>query len=294
MLSFLFENYGYYPSEFIDNSFFIDGWKFKLFKLDSLNDKQLEEIKKYIIYIRELYDNKGPYIIKTRSGKDYSFYDGNKYVLVSIYECNMKTQDLNRMHVLFKEKNKTVDLSNLLILWNERINYIEMKSINYLKYDDVNYKKKIEAAMFFLGMGVNAMQYLSEIIDDYGNEINDLSLTHVRLNELNSFEFLNPFNFIIDHPVRDLAELYKNDLLQYSEFLSILNYYEINSKIASLLMCKILYNYEMFDLLDGNIKSTNEITKFDFNLEKEIMKTKKIYKFLKEKYNIRPIDWLEY
>ena len=30
MIYFLFEQYGYYPKQFIDNVFYIDGWKFKL------------------------------------------------------------------------------------------------------------------------------------------------------------------------------------------------------------------------------------------------------------------------
>lgn len=289
MLTFLFENYGYYPNEFVNDSFFINDWQFKLFKVDYLNDKQLDEIEKYIVYIRNSFDNKGPYLIKTRNGQNYSFYDGNRYVLVCVYKCNLNVKDLNKMHVLFKEEYKKIDLSNLLKLWIERINYIETEGINQLKYSDVNYKKIFESSMFFLGMGVNAVQYLSEIIIDYGKEIDGLSLVHVRLNELDSFEILNPFNLIIDHPIRDLAELYKKDLLQYQDFLLFLDYYKIDSKIASLLMCKILYNYEMFDTIAESTKK-----KIDFNLEREMMKVKKIYKYLKDKYNIRPIDWLEY
>ena len=50
MLSFLFEQYGYYPNNFNDGSFQIDDWIFKLIEIE--NSEVVDEIDKFIEDIR--------------------------------------------------------------------------------------------------------------------------------------------------------------------------------------------------------------------------------------------------
>ena len=94
--------------------------------------------------------------------------------------------------------------------------------------------------MFCLGLAQNAMQYLSEIIVDFGHHLQDLTLVHKRLKNLDSFEFFNPFNLIVDHPLKDLCELYKNDYLSFEELQQKLNFYHLDSKSASVFVARML------------------------------------------------------
>ena len=101
----------------------------------------------------------------------------------------------------------------------------------------------------------------------------------------------NPFNFIVDHPLRDYVELYKNDFIDYRSMVNALEYYEIDSKLASVIVARVLYPTRVFDLLEDGYYDTCK--KINYSIEKEIAKIKNVYLYFKKKYRIRPILWLE-
>lgn len=293
MITFLFEQYGYYPKDLSkDNSFEIDNWLFRLIEIE-YEDSFIESVDRYITELRDYFEAKGSFIIKTRFNKKVSIYDGKRYVLVSVNKCNMSLQDLNKLHCAFIEKDKYVDLNNLFATWEERISIIDAEAVSSLRIDSVYYKNNIEITMFCLGLAQNALQYLSEVILDYDKKVENVTITHKRLKNLNSFDFWNPFNLIIDHPLRDLVELYKNDFIQFDELLYLFEYYNMEIKTASLFMARLLYPGEIFDRLDDNIKEKSTSFKLVYNIEREMQKIKKVYLYLKDKYGIRPIIWLE-
>lgn len=292
MISFLYDAYGYYPQQFSNNEFEIANWCFKLIETD-FSDSELLEYDGYLEVIRDKFNGKGAFIIKTREGKIASFHDNKKYVLISVKLCDMSITDLNKMHCLMTEDDKIIDLSSILKVWQERVEFIEFKGITSLDVTNVYYKKNLEIALYGLGVAQNAIQYLSDIISDYGSELGNLSVCHKRLKNFNSFDFFDPFNMIVDHPVRDLSDLYKNDGLSFVQLINILNYYSIDSKVASVLLARILYPSNIFDYIENYIGQQENIVKFNYNIEKEIEKCKKIYLYLKKRYNTRPILWLD-
>jgi len=292
MITFLFEQYGYYPESFKDNTFIIKEWVFKLIEVEQ-DEVFIDKVDEYIKLIRDQIPGKGPYIIKTRYNKKISMHDGKKYVLVSIRKCNMSMRDLNKIHVTFKQNEGKVDLRQLLLLWKERLTYIEIEAVNSLKIDSIYYKKNLENTMFCLGLTQNAIQYLSDLIADYTPHIEGVSLTHRRLMNLESFDILNPFNFIIDHPIRDLCELYKTDYLSFSELVSSMEYYQLDTTLASFFMCRLLYPTYFLDALERNALSKEVGLDMNYNIQKEMEKMRKMYVFLRDIYNIRRINWLE-
>ena len=88
MLSFLFEEYGYYPKDFVNNTFVMNGWIFKLMEVEQ-DVKKIDEIDEYISNMRNNFGGEGPFIIKTRSNKKISYIDGKKYVLISVKKKDM-------------------------------------------------------------------------------------------------------------------------------------------------------------------------------------------------------------
>lgn len=292
MKTFLFEQYGYYP-EIMEGDFFcVNDWMFKLIKVE-LEDELLERIDKYLVLIRDAFVGDGAFFIKNRSGKISSYYDGCKYVLISSKKRKINLNDITVFHNAFFEKEKTVDLKNLLNTWKENVNYIETYCLQSLRLDSVYYKDNFEISLYGLGLAQNSLQYLSDCIDMYGPELSGLSLTHKRMDSWDSFAFFNPFNFVIDHPVRDFSELYKNNCIDYSEMSSMLERYGLNEKQATILMARLLYPCKIFDLLECNLNNKNANLKINYSIEKEFVKLKKIYLFLRKRYKIRPIIWLE-
>lgn len=293
MITFLFEQYGYYPKVFQDNTFVIDGWFFKLLEVD-YDEKYIEEIDEYCAEIRKFFSEKGPYIIRTRFNKLVSIHDQKQYVLISFYDYVISINDLNAFHVKFRQLNKKIELKKMLLSWEDKISYLENNLVNALRVDSVYHQKNIEIAMFCLGLCQNAVQYLSECIFDYGGTVDDITLAHRRLKSLKSEYVLNPFNLVIDHPARDLIELYRNDFLKFDDFIDIIKYYELDKKTATICIARLLYPCEQLDLLEKNIFYRNISFKLDYSIEKEYMKIKKVYEYFKTQYNIRPINWLEY
>ncbi len=292
MLTFLFEQYGYYPSSFENNIFYIDNWMFKLLEID-YSDEKIKEFDSFNNFLNQQFDGKCSFIIKTRFDKVVSMYDNKRYVLISVYKCNMSIKDLNKFHCVCVEENKVIDLLKVVDMWEDRIINIENTAIGFLRIDSAYYKENVENTMFCIGLAVNAVQYLSEIVNDFGKNLEGLTIVHKRLKNLDSFEFFNPFNFIVDHPIKDFVDLYKNDFISFNELIDVLNFYKIDSKLASVFMARMLYPSFVFDSLDENVTKKEKDFHLKYNIEKEFSKLKKIYVHLKNFFNIRPIDWLE-
>ena len=161
---------------------------------------------------------------------------------------------------------------------------------SYLKIGEGIYKDSIEKMMFLIGLATNAMQYLSDIINDHGSKLYGVTLTHKRIKNLGSFDFFNPLNFIIDTPCKDIAMLYQNNVLTIDDLSKYLDLYRFDPISIKMLMARILYRCDIFDLLESR---ENVFKNNIFVVTKEMEKIKKAYSLLKNKYNIRPIDWLE-
>ena len=97
--------------------------------------------------------------------------------------------------------------------------------------------------------------------------------------------------------MRDLAELYKNNILSLEQLFDLLKRYQINSLDAYLFFARCLYPNQIFDILEDyyelkkDVKKrveyySNTLTQFEFKL-------RKLHKFLVNNYQIRPISWLE-
>lgn len=291
MHSFLFEQYGYYPN-LVKDTFFIDGWEFRLIEIED-DEENINRIESYVTSLREKFGGKGAHVVKTRYGDKISFYDNKKFVLISVFKSDMEIIDLNKLHLIGSENDKSVDLKELVNYWQFRMEKIEKDGIESLRFDDMWYSDNLEIVMFVLGLCQNAIQYLSEIIEFYGNEINNVTITHKRLKNLNSFDFFNPFNLIVDHPLRDLVELYKNNYIDITDLSEIIEFYKFDDKLAALFIARLLYPSSVFDLLEENVELREKNFKINYSVEREINKIKKAYLYFKQKYNIRPISWLD-
>ena len=205
---------------------------------------------------------------------------------------NMNFNDLIRFHLLFYREDEYIEIDKVLLAWKDRIDDIEKKLSSYLRVDSIYYKHNLDISMFCIGLGINAMQYLSDAIYNYDKKLYGVTIVHKRLTNLNSFDFFNPFNFIVEHPLKDIVLLYQSDYISFEEFKSIIANYRIDTLSATFCMARLLYRVDVFDFLETK-RDLEADQKINFNLKKEIYKIKKAYSLLKEIYSIRPIDWLE-
>lgn len=292
MIGFIFEQYGYYPTDLENNEFIIKNWRFRLIEVDCDNEF-IEKVEGYLSYINKNFTNNAVFIIKSRTGSKITVYDGKKFVLISILESKMNIKDLNKFHMIFNDKSKYVSINNLINTWEDRVDYIEKNAISALRVDSIHYPDNLECAMYLIGQSINAIQYLSDMAIDFDSTLSEVTLTHKRISDFNSFDFFNPFNYIVDHPVRDVIELYKNDYIEFTDLIDFFDYYKLDLKTATYTMARVLYPSCGLDELENNVNKNTVSFKLKVNIGKDLQKCKKIYTFLKEKYGIRPIAWLE-
>lgn len=292
MKNFLFEYYGYYPKDLIDNSFVLDGWMFKLIPVE-LNMDDIASIENYVGVLNNTFSNKGPFIIKNKVHNNLSTLNDINYVLVSSFITNMNLNDLVKFHMLFYTHDEYIELKKILEAWKDRVDNIEKKINSKLRVDSIYYKYNLDIVMFSLGLSINAMQYLSDIIYNYDDKLYGITIVHKRLKDLSSFDFFNPFNFIVESPVKDIVMLYQNDYISFEEFKSLILKYNLTIEGASFLFARLLYRCDVFDFVERKRDIDSKDEKVKFNLEKEMNKIKKAYSLLKHMYSIRPLDWLE-
>lgn len=297
MRAFLYDKYGYYPDEEYSTSFTYQGWFFKL-EISEKNDYELASLKNLLNDINNSFQNLGSDIVLTRDGHYVTTSEYGPVVLVAIKEGKVTIDTLFKMHQMFYNQfQNQLTVSYLRNLWLNKINTIEERIIPSLPNDNKEFSSLYILSMYALGSAENAIQYLLDIIYYYGNEIKNTSLVHKRIDELNSFYLFNPFNLIIDSPMRDLAELYKNDLLSLEQLYDLLKRYPLTSLDASLLLARCLYPNQIFDLLEDyyELKKdiTNRVNQLIISINSKEFKLKKLHKFLVSNYQIRPISWLD-
>lgn len=297
MRDFIFDQYGYYYSDSDASEFEFKGYEFKVMA-HSLTENDLINMEEYIQYLySKLNINPHCHIVKNRAGL---YGVESKYGTVSLVSCLKREYKLDNLisfqHLEINELSKPYTISNLSTLWEEKLNLIEEKCVPYLKIDDFTYPIILKETIFAIGLCSNAIEYLTDMKEDYGNEVKNLCYAHKRLYDLTSFDLFNPFNIVIDSPTRDLAFLYKEKAINLNELISIIDYYKLDQMEISLLMARALFPTATFDILEDYFALKKDIK---LSIVKKHKKTKRevnllveLHKRLVEKYKIRPIEWL--
>ena len=294
-LSFLFDNYGLYPNDLVDNSFIIDDKLYKVEEIKNYSEEDMNSLVNFSIEIKKVI-GKDYQIIKNRKNQYITRNVNANYVLISVPIYKVNYYDIINFNMFFQKKNINYKVSQMIDIWLERYTNIQNSCFNALNNEDKYYNDIYIAVSYSFGLAENAISYLADAKLDYGDEIERLVLSHIRLNSLDSYSFLNPLNMIYDSIVRDYAELYKFNLIDLIELNKITDYLNLTQKEATLLMARVLYPTKVFDILEDNYLNDdykfNKASEYFKTIDKELQRIKNLHKLLIKKYNIRPIKWL--
>lgn len=294
-LSFLFDNYGLYPNDLVDNSFIIDDKLYKVEEIKNYSEEDMNSLVNFSIEIKKVI-GKDYQIIKNRKNQYITRNVNANYVLISVPIYKVNYYDIINFNMFFQNKNINYKVSQMIDIWLERYTNIQNSCFNALNNEDKYYNDIYIAVSYSFGLAENAISYLADAKLDYGDEIERLVLSHIRLNSLDSYSFLNPLNMIYDSIVRDYAELYKFNLIDLIELNKITDYLNLTQKEATLLMARVLYPTKVFDILEDNYLNDdykfNKASEYFKTIDKELQRIKNLHKLLIKKYNIRPIKWL--
>lgn len=297
MDTFIFDKFGYRVDKEITKEFEIDNWVFKL-EANQKNENELIELNNFIINVDETLFKRGVRIIPSRDNRLSVESEFSKVSLVAVNKFNISINDLLFMHRQYSSTNNVnySSLSAIKEIWINKVDMIENKILPSLKIDNFLFEKINSLIIYSLGLGENAIEYIQDIILDFDEKIEEVTLSHKRFNKFDSYELLNPFNLIVDSPMRDIADLYNIDIINQNNLEQVLNSYNLSTKSASLLFSRILFPSFLFDLLEEQYVTRGDIRKelLDYynNLEVKIVKIKYIHKYLVDRYGIRPLNWL--
>ena len=298
MRAFLFDQYGYYPPHEDDSEFELEGWTFKLEAIQDQKEEELQSLNDFLQRLMQRMWTRGVQIITNRKGTFISEDDYGKVILVATKKQKMRIQDIIKIHQHYVNSPSEIPYTTTYLssLWEEKINSIEQKILPSIRVDDFAYQRIMVAAIYALGLAENALQYLTEIAIDYGKEISPLTLSHRRLESLDSHTVFDPLNLILDSPIRDIAEAWKYKVITTTELLQILPTYQLSIKEVSLLFARMLFPTRFFDLLEKHygerVDVRKQILAYYREMNQDLLELKKVEQLLVKNYGIRPISWL--
>lgn len=293
MKSFIFDHYGYIV-ELEDHCFYFNGFDFSV-ENNLLSYKETEELNQYIILLCETLFNKKSYIVPNRNNQLITPYLNSTLSLVAVERFDINLNQIFMFHN-YAFGQKILNLNEVKNRWIQKVEYMETKIIPSLKIDNYYYQLIMICVIHYIGLANNAINYLEDTIIDYGSKINMTSLAHKRL-KLNSISLLNPFNLIIDSPLRDYCFLYMNEIISYKDFINCLSLYSFSIIDYSYLFSRMLFPSDFFDLVEELYEKRNDRTKdIEFyynNINSHLKKIKKIHNYLVMNYGLRNIKWFE-
>ena len=234
-------------------------------------------------YVHEIVFNKNNVII--------TFYNQVPYILLK--KNNNSNSIISFKNIIHYDCRVNVEFAlNWKKLWKEKIDYYEYQ-INQLggKYSIVK-----ECFNYYLGLSELAISIINYV--DY-KEIKPY-LSHKRINIYDTESiFCNPLNLLIDTRVRDIAEYIKiniiNNKISNEESLNEINSMNLNRSESLLLLSRLIYPTQFFDMYDKIIQGKLGEVKLNTLIQKNVYYEtflRDVYKNLNLKYNFPEIDWL--
>ncbi|MBE5820751.1 MAG: hypothetical protein E7310_08120 [Clostridiales bacterium] len=247
--------------------------------------------KNYLVLL-----NNNKYCHEVIFNKDKSiltFYDNKPYILlkknISIDKCVDLNEIINYDISIYGQK-----APNWKKLWKDKIDYYEYQMSQLA----IKYKVLKNSFDYYIGLSETAINLLNYINADYVN----FYISHNRINKNEKLDdFFNPINIVVDSRVRDIAEYIKinyfHNLIDTEEILSFLDGLEFDYTESILFLSRLLYPSYYFDVYDQIIQEKLNEDKIKFYIKKASSYEdflKKIYNYIKNKYKIPQIEWLEF
>ena len=242
-----------------------------------------------------LYQNKSiNKIILNKENNIITKKDNNYYILILLNTYSKNLININNV-INFINVDiyfPNLDRTNWYILWSNKIDYLEYIRNNLNKEYNLIYN----SLPYYIGLTENAISYLK-----YSNlKNNHIGIQHTRVScKNNLMDFYNPINLIIDYKVRDIAEYFKSlffdSKLDIKEIINKIKLIKMNEIDSIYFYIRMLYPSYYFDIVDNILKGKLKqeellnITKLSNDYEYLLYE---IYSYIKSKYNIIGIEWI--
>jgi hypothetical protein len=233
-------------------------------------------------------------IVMTLNQQLFVDINNKNYVLLKSYKNLNKKIEIN--DILYFS-NMYVEIDKLRCddwkhLWQEKMDYFEYQLNQFGNEHPI----ARESFAFYAGFVETAIQLLNGI----NLKTRQTVVAHRRINESSTlYDLYNPFDLVIDHRIRDIAEYYKTQLFQKKNILDEIRHFldlaNLEPHEYKLFFIRMLYPTFYFDEFENVMNYINDesnlkrIIKFSDYYEKIISE---IYYYVLNFTDLPPIEWL--
>lgn len=294
------------------------------------DQEEIAELQKITQHLSYTGDKTVPLFFPSKTGEILSEWKNEKACVLAC-RSGMKrktTSPLGRKLAKFHQRGRTLSvpinkisrLGQWKQIWEKRLDQMEgVWSSKIYQYPENEFEKLfMESFPYYMGLAENAIQYLVDTeIDEKPTTVDHGTVCHERFSESTWGEeavFKNPFEWIMDHSCRDLAEwtreryfhnsqTYEPDVKQF--FID----YQSRSKLSPfswrLLYARMIFPLHYFECVEGYYVSGSEQTRhtLEDRLQKLLNHSSEYEQFLAvfyqiveapiRTYRIPELDWLK-
>ena len=227
------------------------GIKYMLKRVENLSFSQADflntnmVIRTQIPWLSEIVTNNVGGIITNINDSNYILFklQINDNFLITDLDILKFNKPLNVNEYLVKQ----LDTSKWDDMWLNKIDYFEM-------YINENYSEHLDYLYvynYYLGLAELAVSLFRDANRMWkGKDVLVVSHKRIKCKDTN-IEFLDPTNIIMDNRVRDIAEYYKDQIIEnrfeYQRFCSVITSMNLTKKEAQLLIARLLFPTYFFD-----------------------------------------------
>lgn len=328
----IYQQYGIQPREIMSvgnyEGFWIRNKIYIVLPVNKMEEEQLKEIKSLSDFMISMGDTSVADFVPTTGGYYVSELRNTQSILIKCNRRGTREQEsegvsLSLFHGRGKQYPEEIKYLNQIgkwkKMWEQRLEQLEkfwQSKVMNRPHDEFD-TLFIESFPYYLGITENAIQYLVDTeLEDEPASFDGATICHRKYYSKymrNHQRIRIPFDWIYDHPSRDLAEWIRNnwflDQTNVEEStLKFLRDYEQTMPLSTfawrLLYSRLLFPLHYFELVEGYYQSKDKHTRNEQlkTLENMLDNIEEYQYFLKEFYGmirlpvdqlmIRQLEWL--
>ena len=224
-----------------------------------------------------------------------TYINNNIYVLLKTYgkmEELIQIEDIINFSEATSKVNIKLKKDNWYNLWINKMDYFEYQ----ISQIGRKYPLLLESFSYFEGIVETGISLLSiENLDQ-----SSVCVSHKRIKSKDTlFDFYNPFNFIIDVKIRDIAEYIKETMLKedsyylIEKYLNSINLNEIDYKLFFIRLLYPSFYFDIYEQIVNNEIEEEELKKIINKIPEYETLIKKTYVYIKNNNFLPDIEWIK-
>jgi spore coat protein YutH len=252
-----------------------NGWFYLISRPGNRAEEEITELEKIAEHLRNYGDHYVPIFLPSKDGKLLTDWENSQYCVLANQQMDKNPKlKLGRKLAKFHERGRRIPfqierssrVGQWKDLWVKRLEQMEKAWSDLLFHtpDDEFERMFIESFPYYMGLTENAIQYLSDAeIDDEPIESDHGTVCHERFSSHSwgiDCMIKNPFDWVIDHRSRDLAEwtrerYFRNSQTYHLDLKQFFDEYQSISTLSpfswKLLYSRILFPLHYFDCVES-------------------------------------------